>query len=257
MAAAIRDRDDVLVDWFATDADLIPAAPRARRLGRVVKRTLDIVIAGGLLIVMLPLLVLVLVAIQLESPGMPFYRARRVGYRGRPLDVLKFRKMHADAKGLPLTLDGDARLTRVGALLARTRMDEFPQLWNVVRGQMSLVGPRPEDPRFVGLHPNGYKRILQVRPGITGWSQLAFAAESTILDQSDPVLHYVEAILPAKVRLDCLYAEQARLRNDFAVMIWTAVVLLGRVEVAVHRETGRLRRRQRPPSHLALNASLR
>ena len=219
-------------------------------MSRALKRTLDVVIAGGLLVVMLPLLVLIVVAIQLESPGLPFYRARRVGFRGRPLDVLKFRKMHADAKGLPLTLNGDVRLTRVGALMASTRIDELPQLWNVLRGQMSLVGPRPEDPRFVSLYPEGYERILQVRPGITGWSQLAFASESSILDQNDPVGHYVEAILPAKVRLDCLYAERSRVRHDLAVMIWTAAMMIGRTQVAVHRETGRLGRRQRrPPTH--------
>lgn len=250
---ASDDRDYAIVAFSPEEAERIPAdaegsaSPQWRVwLRKAVKRTVDVVIAGGLLVLMLPLLALVVIAIQLESPGRLFYRARRVGYRGRPLDVLKFRKMHANARGLPLTLDGDVRLTRVGALMARSRIDELPQLWNVVRGQMSLVGPRPEDPRFVDLHRDGYERILQVRPGITGWSQLAFADESSILDRSDPVGHYIEAILPAKVQLDCMYVERSRVRHDFAVMVWTVAAVLGRIEVAVHRESGRLRRRQRP-----------
>jgi lipopolysaccharide/colanic/teichoic acid biosynthesis glycosyltransferase len=169
-----------------------------------------------------------------------------MGYKGRPLDVLKFRKMAHDAKGLPLTLAGDARLTRIGGFMARTRIDELPQLLNVVRGQMSLVGPRPEDPRFVALHAEDYERILSVRPGITGWSQLAFADESRILDQNDPVGHYVDSILPAKVRLDCTYAERRGIKSDVATMAWTAIAMLSTVEVAVHRESGRLARRKRP-----------
>jgi lipopolysaccharide/colanic/teichoic acid biosynthesis glycosyltransferase len=248
MATAIRDdRGEAFADARPQDTERGRRGSVSRtQLSKVVKRTLDVVIAVALLVVTLPLMVLVVIAIELESPGTPFYRARRVGYRGRPLDVLKFRKMHLGANGLPLTVRGDARLTRVGAIMSRTRIDELPQLWNVVRGQMSLVGPRPEDQLFVDLHPNGYERILQVRPGITGWSQLAFAAESRILDQSDPVRHYVEAILPAKVWLDCKYAERLSLRRDFAVMLWTAAALLMRIEVAVHRETGRLGHRRRP-----------
>jgi lipopolysaccharide/colanic/teichoic acid biosynthesis glycosyltransferase len=214
-------------------------------LSRAVKLALDVLLAAVLLLVMTPVFLMIVLLIQLESPGSPFYSARRVGYRGRPLDVLKFRKMHVDARGLPLTLVGDVRLTRIGALMARTRIDELPQLWNVLRGQMSLVGPRPEDPQFVALHAESYERILQVRPGITGWSQLAFAAESEILDQQDPVAHYIDRILPAKVHLDCKYAERPRVRHDIQVMAWTAAAMLSNVEVAVHREDGALARRRR------------
>lgn len=248
MAIAIRDERDELSFELAERSASDTVEDRlslAQRCGRAAKLGLDVVVAGVLLLVMLPVLVLVVVLIQVESPGSPFYRARRVGYRGRPLDVLKFRKMALDAKGLPLTLAGDARLTRIGAFMARTRVDELPQLWNVIRGQMSLVGPRPEDPRFVALHADSYQEILSVRPGITGWSQLAFADESRILDRSDPVGHYVDSILPAKVRLDCKYAEHRGLRTDIATMAWTAVAMLSRIEVAVHRESGRLGRRRR------------
>jgi lipopolysaccharide/colanic/teichoic acid biosynthesis glycosyltransferase len=226
------------------DARLV-RTPAAELVNRALKRTLDIAIAATLLIVLSPLLALIVVLIQVESPGTPFYRARRAGYRGRPLAVIKFRKMRLDARGLPLTLVGDGRLTRIGAFMARTRIDEIPQLWNVLRGQMSLVGPRPEDPQFVALHEDRYEKILSVRPGITGWSQLAFAAESRILNQADPVGHYVDTILPAKVGLDCKYAERTRVSRDLATLIWTAVAMLSHVEVSVNRGTGRLRRRRR------------
>ena len=126
-------------------------------------------------------------AIKLDSRGPVFYRVRRVGFRGNPLHMLKFRKMHDDAAGGPLTAGGDPRLTRVGAVLTRCRLDELPQLWDVFRGRMSVVGPRPEDPRFVDLHGDAYEHILSVRPGITGLSQLAFAEEANILEAQDIV----------------------------------------------------------------------
>lgn len=233
----------------AQPSSVVPAPADPLRLGA--KLVLDISIALVLLVVMAPLLLLVVVAIQIESPGSPIYRARRVGYRGRPLNVLKFRKMAHDAKGLPLTLAGDPRLTRVGAFMTRTRIDELPQLWNVVRGQMSLVGPRPEDPRFVALHTDDYDAILSVRPGITGWSQLAFAAETRILDELDPVAHYVDVLLPAKVRLDRMYAQRPRLRSDMATIGWTVLAIICRVEVAVDRKSGRMRRRRRGPGPVA------
>ncbi len=250
-----REFADAVSSLVADEASMRDYAPahvdsgaRAESLTRAAKLALDVAIAALLLILLMPLLLLIVVLIQCESPGNPFYRARRVGYRGRPLDVLKFRKMHVHTRGgLPLTLCGDTRLTRVGAFMTRTRIDELPQLWNVLRGQMSLVGPRPEDPQFVQLHADSYERILRVRPGITGWSQLAFAAESRILDQTNPVADYVDRILPAKVRLDVKYAERPRLRHDIKVMAWTAVAMAMHVEVAVHRESGRLARRRRPP----------
>jgi lipopolysaccharide/colanic/teichoic acid biosynthesis glycosyltransferase len=219
----------------------------AHRVSRAVKLGLDISIAFVLLVALAPVLLLVILLIELESPGSPFYRARRTGYQGGDLHVLKFRKMPLHTEGLPLTLAGDQRLTRIGAVMTRTRIDELPQLWNVLRGQMSLVGPRPEDPQFVAMHAHAYERILAVRPGITGWSQLAFADESNILDKSDPVAHYVDVFLPAKVRLDCTYAARPRVRSDLATMGWTALAMLMKIQVSVHRETGRMSRRRRAP----------
>jgi lipopolysaccharide/colanic/teichoic acid biosynthesis glycosyltransferase len=216
-----------------------------RVLERRVKRGFDIVAAAAAIIVLsLPLLVIAL-AIKLDSPGPVFYRVRRVGYRGRPFLMLKFRKMFRDADGIPLTADADTRLTRVGVLLARARLDELPQLWDVLRGRMSLVGPRPEDPTFVALHLDSYESILSVRPGITGLSQLAFAREHKILDPDNLLGDYVDRILPQKVGLDILYSSRFRLRSDLAVLRWTIATVALRRQVAVHRSTGALNLRRR------------
>ena len=109
-----------------------------------------------------------------------------MGHGSRELLMLKFRKMHADATGIALTTAGDARLTRIGAFLAKSKLDEIPQLWHVLRGEMSLVGPRPETHAFVERHRDEYEEILSVRPGLVGLSQIAFVAEGSILDAEDP-----------------------------------------------------------------------
>jgi lipopolysaccharide/colanic/teichoic acid biosynthesis glycosyltransferase len=164
--------------------------------------------------------------------------------------MLKFRKMRHGATGVPLTLPDDERFTRVGRFLARTRLDELPQLWNVLKGDMSLVGPRPEDPVFVARHRSACATILNLRPGITGLSQLAFARESELLDANDRVADYVGRILPRKLEIDQLYVRERSLWRDLEILAWTvATVLLSR-EVAVHRETGRLNLRRRPASRL-------
>lgn len=212
------------------------------------KRMLDLTVAVGLLIVLAIPLILIALAVKLDSPGPVLYRVRRVGFGGRTLTMLKFRKMHDHAHGIPLTADADPRLTRVGKLLARTRLDELPQLWDVARGRMSIVGPRPEDPEFVALHPDSYERILSVRPGITGLSQLAFAEEHSILDQSNLVSDYVDRILPQKVGLDTLYAREYGLAMDLKVLIWTALAMLLGKRVSVHRRTGALSLRRRRPT---------
>jgi lipopolysaccharide/colanic/teichoic acid biosynthesis glycosyltransferase len=186
------------------------------------------------------------IAIRLDSPGPVFYRASRAGYRGRTLRLLKFRKMVDGATGAALTGVADPRFTRMGGFLARTKLDEVPQLWNVLRGEMSLVGPRPEDAGFVALHTDAYEEILTVRPGVTGLCQLAFAKESAILDPSDRHGHYVADILPQKVRLDTLYARTRSFRGDLRILVWTVLPVLLRVDVAVNRKTGDLTVRRRP-----------
>jgi len=221
------------------------AARQAGLVDRAAKRTLDVLVSAALLAVMAIPIAVCAVAIKLDSRGPVFYRASRAGYRGRTLRLLKFRKMVDGATGDALTGVADPRFTRMGGFLARTKLDEVPQLWNVLRGEMSLVGPRPEDPGFVALHPDEYREILTVRPGVTGLCQLAFAKESAILDPSDRLGHYVADILPQKVRLDTLYARTRSLRGDLRILLWTVMPVLLRVDVAVNRASGDLTVRRR------------
>lgn len=214
--------------------------------GFAVMRAIDMVVAASLLLVLSPLVLVLMLAIRLDSPGSCFYRCRRVGRDGQELLMLKFRKMRSDAAGISLTAPDDERFTRLGTFLAASKIDELPQLWNVLRGQMSLVGPRPESPEFVEHAETDFASILTVRPGITGLSQLAFARESEILDDSDRVRDYVDRLLPAKARIDRLFIERRSLMLYVRVLVWTAAAVLLRRNVAVHRETARMSLRRRP-----------
>ncbi len=213
-----------------------------------VKRLADTLTALVALLLLAPLFLLIMLAIKADSPGPVFFRVRRVGHRGRPLLMLKFRKMHHNAVGGPLTTSDDPRFTRVGRILTQCRLDELPQLWHVLRGEMSIIGPRPEDPAFVALHAEEYERILAVRPGITGLSQIAYKEESQIVDDSRPVEDYVARIMPQKLVMDTLYAGISSARVDLAVLRWTLVTMLLRVPVSVDRRTARMNIRRRPAS---------
>jgi lipopolysaccharide/colanic/teichoic acid biosynthesis glycosyltransferase len=223
----------------------IKSPASAGSLWSVGKRTFDVTSALILLVAILPLLLLIAVAIKLDSRGPVFYRVRRVGYQGRPLMMLKFRKMFEHATGGPLTAANDPRLSRVGHFLTRTRLDELPQLWDVLRGRMSVIGPRPEDPHFVGLHRADYEVILSVRPGITGMSQLAYVEESRIVDDDSPIEDYIDRIMPQKLTLDKLYASRSSLRLDLSIIRWTIITLILGRPVAVSRTTGRMNLRHR------------
>jgi lipopolysaccharide/colanic/teichoic acid biosynthesis glycosyltransferase len=222
---------------------------RTRRCWQTAKRGIDIGLSLIALTLTSPLMLVIIVAIKLDSRGPVFYRVRRVGHRGQPLMMLKFRKMHDGVTGAPLTSRVDPRLTRVGVVLTRWRLDELPQFWDALRGRMSVIGPRPEDPRFVAIHLTEYERILTVRPGIIGLSQLAYEAETRIVDEESPIHDYVSRIMPQKLILDQLYASCTSLRLDIAIASWTIVALLLRRPVAVSRATGSMSfRRRRDPS---------
>jgi lipopolysaccharide/colanic/teichoic acid biosynthesis glycosyltransferase len=220
--------------------------PRLRnRIDAALIRVLDALIASSLLLLMLPVVLATAIAVRLDSPGPSFFRVERVGWRGTRLRMLKLRKMHDDASGPALTTDDDERFTRLGPLLAKLKLDEIPQLWHVLTGEMSLVGPRPESAEFVSLHPGEYQAILSVRPGITGLSQVAFAEESRILHDLDPVDHYVGQILPQKVALDVMYARSRSLWLNLRVLMWTTAAVIMRRQVAVHRKSGAMNLRKR------------
>lgn len=192
------------------------------------KRTFDLVGAGVALLLLAPLLLVVALVVKLDSPGPVFFRQERVGRHGVPFRIHKFRTMRSDAGGLPLTVGEDPRITPSGRWLRRTRIDELPQFIDVLAGSMSLVGPRPEVPRYVALYPAGLReRVLAVRPGLTDPASLEFIDEAGRLARAaDPEREYVEVILPAKVRRATEYAERATLATDLAVLWRTLCVLV-------------------------------
>jgi lipopolysaccharide/colanic/teichoic acid biosynthesis glycosyltransferase len=218
---------------------------RKPRLDAAGRRILDICGSTVLLLLVLPVIVVAAIVIKRDSPGSVFYRGRRVGYRGRELRMLKLRKMNDGASGPRLTSGEDHRFTRVGAWLAHRKLDELPQLWHVLRGEMSLVGPRPEDPEFVEMMRKDYEVILRVRPGMTGFSQLAFVEESDILDPQDPLSHYLYRLFPQKLAMDKMYATKQTLWLNVRILFWTFVAVLMRRSVAVHRDTGAMSLRMR------------
>lgn len=178
------------------------------------RRLLDIVASLVGLIVLSPLFAVIAIVV-----GRPvFHRARRVGRHGREFEMLKFRSMTVAAHGSALTMQNDARVTRAGRVLRRTKLDELPQLVNVLRGEMSLVGPRPEDPRYVALYDDGQRRVLDVRPGITSAASLAYHDEETLLTSEQ---QYIETILPAKLRIDLEYEKSRTLASDLRLIVRT------------------------------------
>lgn len=211
---------------------------RDRRIPRLT-RAVDVGVALLGLVVTAPLFVLIGIAIKLESRGPVFYWGRRVGEGGREFDMLKFRKMPRDAAGPRLTLAHDDRLTRLGRFLHLTKLDELPQLWNVLRGQMTLVGPRPEDPAYVALYADEYRRILDLRPGITGLAQIQYRDEAKLLVGPDYEQRYRNELLPDKITIDRYYADRKCLGLDARIIGWTLIAIfrgarIERCEVTDH-----------------------
>ncbi len=191
----------------------------------IIQRMLGL--AGSL--VTLPLLVVMAIVVRLDSPGPAIYRAVRVGLGGRRYTCFKLRSMTAGADGgAAITASGDRRVTPVGAILRRYRLDELPQLWNVARGEMLLVGPRPEDPRFVDLADPLHRVVFTATPGITGLTQLAYADEADMLDVADPERHYREVILPRKLAMDADYLRRRSTRLDLWILGQTLLTAIGR-----------------------------
>lgn len=195
------------------------------------KRLFDLIVSAmALLLLALPMLAIA-AWIRLDSPGPVFFRQQRVGRHGVPFAIHKFRTMRHGAGGLALTVGEDARITRAGRWLRRTRLDELPQLLDVLAGDMSLVGPRPEVPRYVALYPPGLReRALAVRPGLTDPASIAHIDEAALLAAAaDPEREYVERILPLKLQSAAAYAERATLASDLAVLARTAAALWRKV----------------------------
>jgi lipopolysaccharide/colanic/teichoic acid biosynthesis glycosyltransferase len=192
--------------------------------GVTAERCFDVWLALLLLPFVVVVGAVIALAIYIDSPGPVIYRSPRVGRDGKLFAMLKFRKMRRDAAGDPLTLEDDERFTPIGRFLAATRLDELPQIYNVLRGQMRLVGPRPELECFVRQFADEYAEIVSVTPGVTGRTQLLFADEKRLLAGADPQAAYCERVLPLKIELDLGYVRTRSLRGDLAILAATVAL---------------------------------
>lgn len=193
------------------------------------KRLFDLLFSSLGLLALAPTLALIALAIKLDSPGPVFYRQVRVGRFGREFRIHKFRTMahNPGDRGPQITVGADARITRVGSFLRSTKLDELAQLFDVLQGTMSLVGPRPEVPRYVAVYPDALReKVLSVRPGITDFASIEYRDEGTLLAQStDPERTYREQVLPTKLALQARYVDESGM--------WTDVKLIGRTIAAI------------------------
>lgn len=193
------------------------------------KRLFDALISTMGLIVLAPVLVVIAVAIKVESAGPVFYRGLRAGRYGKPFRIFKFRTMvlNADKIGGPSSAADDPRITRVGGPLRRYKLDELPQLINVLKGEMSFVGPRPEVPQYVAMFSPEEEAILSVPPGITDWASIVNSDEGAILAGSvDPERTYLEEIRPQKIRLQLKYVRSRSFGTDMRILLETFKVLM-------------------------------
>lgn len=197
----------------------------------VAKRLFDIVFALLGLVLTLPLFAVIAFLIKRDSEGPVFYRAPRVGKDGKPFKMLKFRTMvaNADKIGGPSTANDDPRITRVGRFLRRYKLDELPQLINVLKGEMSFVGPRPEVQQYVDMYTEEEKAILTVKPGITDWASLWNSDEGAVLAGSpDPEKAYLELIRPTKIKLQLEYVRRRSFLTDLGILLRTVMAVVCR-----------------------------
>ncbi len=199
------------------------------------KRLFDVALAGTALMVGGPLLGLLAAAVKLDSPGPALFVQTRVGRHRRPIRVAKLRTMVVDAAqhGPAITASKDPRITRVGRFLRKTKLDELPQLWNVLRGDMSFVGPRPEVPQYVERYRPEWQRLLEVRPGLTDIASLAFRDEEALLALArDRDRAYMDVVMPMKLELALQGMANASVADDLAVMLRTALAVILRRDPA-------------------------
>jgi lipopolysaccharide/colanic/teichoic acid biosynthesis glycosyltransferase len=199
------------------------------------KRLFDVLVSAGALLILGPIMLGLALAVRLDSAGPAIFRQTRVARGGRLFQMLKFRSMAGSVSATAplITVGADPRITRVGAFLRRTKLDELPQLLNVLKGDMSLVGPRPEVPRYVAFYPPQLRElVLSVRPGITDEASIEFARESELLAGcAEPERHYVEEVLPRKLDIYARYARHHTLAGDLRILMRT-------LSLAARREHG-------------------
>jgi lipopolysaccharide/colanic/teichoic acid biosynthesis glycosyltransferase len=194
------------------------------------KRAFDVTVALIGLIVTSPVVLVAAIAVKVGSPGPAFYSGARVGRNGTIFNIHKLRTMDEDAEssGPAVTASDDPRVTKVGRLLRRTKADELPQLLNVLKGEMTLVGPRPEHPQYVEHYTPDQRRLLAVRPGMTGPAALAFIDEEDQLRGDQPEATYLKDVLPRKLELEMQYVDRATFGSDLRILLQTAAVVVRR-----------------------------
>jgi len=194
------------------------------------KRVLDLFVSALGLLLLSPLMLILGIWIKLDSRGPVFYRGERMVKDGRPFRMYKFRTMvvEADRVGPAITYRDDPRITNLGRFLRGTKLDELPQLINVLKGEMSLVGPRPEDPAFVAHYDAEQREVLRVKPGITGPTQLAYRDEASMLEGTSADEDYLTRIMPEKLELDLHYLQNRSLALDIKILWQTARTLLSK-----------------------------
>lgn len=200
-----------------------------KRLSLVIKRIFDIVASLCGLIILSPMLIIVAMCIKLDSKGPVFFKQKRVGKNKKIFEIYKFRTMVTDAEklGKQITVGNDSRITRVGKFIRKCKLDEFPQLINVLKGEMSLVGPRPEVPRYVELYDEYEEQILLVQPGITDYASIEYRNENEILgNSSNPEETYIEEIMPTKIELNMKYIRNISIVEDIKLIVNTILAIL-------------------------------
>lgn len=205
-------------------SDHVERVGSSGRLDDRLRRAFDVSTSIAGLIALSPVLFITALLVKASSPGPALFRQTRVGLGGTQFEILKFRTMRTDAEsvGGQLTVGEDPRITAVGRFLRKWKLDELPQLLNVVKGEMALVGPRPEVPRYVALYTAAQRRVLDVRPGITDPASVAFRSESDLMGaQGDPERFYIETIMPEKLRLNIEYLDRRTLLSDLQVILGT------------------------------------
>ena len=213
-----------MLSWEEIEASL-----QKKKLSLALKRAMDIVLSAFGIAVLSPVLAIIAIAIVLDSKGGVFYRQVRVGKGGKEFRIFKFRTMVSDAdkRGLLITVGADSRITRVGKILRKTKLDELAQLFNVFIGDMSFVGPRPEVPRYVAMYTAAQRNVLLVRPGITDYASVAYRDENDLLEgAADPERIYIEEIMPAKLELNRQYLSQIGVWTDIKLIFATVMAVV-------------------------------
>lgn len=202
-----------------------------QRKQEIVKRAFDIAASSIGLFFLSPVILLIALTIKIDDGGPALFSQVRVGKGFTPFTLYKFRTMvvEAEKKGAAITVGGDERITRLGRILRRYKLDELPQLVNVLKGEMSIVGPRPEDPHYVEIFRNDYLVILRMKPGITDYATLEFRNEESILaEYEDPEKAYIEKILPHKLELSKKYISEQSFIGDIYIIIRTLIAVVFR-----------------------------